>query len=52
VSNRELTANIRHTHLDTREAGLVDKERRMAEAQPGQVRCRRSGTSWARSRLR
>jgi hypothetical protein len=31
VSYRELTADIRHAHLDTREVELVDRERRLVE---------------------
>jgi hypothetical protein len=33
VSYRELTADIRHAHLDTREVELVDRERRLVEVQ-------------------
>jgi hypothetical protein len=32
VSNRELANDISHARLDTREAGLGDRERRLAEA--------------------
>jgi hypothetical protein len=32
VSDHELAANIRHAHLDTREAKLVDSESQLAEA--------------------
>jgi hypothetical protein len=32
VSDRELTADIRHARLDTKEAELVDRESRQVEA--------------------